>query len=219
MKDIDPPPERCVQFTNAVDTAIVAATPPRRPVDDDTLHLAFGKSIFDETVGLGIVQEAAGILVERGVPFHVHVIGEVTQAVRDIVAASPAAAHITLHGVIKESRAEFFHRIHVGLTPYMDYEDLSYIFPIKVLEHLSQGNPVIATNLPGLAVMVKDGENGLLVRPNDPVEIADAIERLQRDRELWERLASNALRSIRQFDAREKNSGIYAALKEQFRFR
>ncbi len=142
VKDIDPPPGRCVQFTNAIAMETVADAPPKRPADDDTLHLAFGKSIFDETVGLGVVQEAAEILVQRGVPFHVHAIGEVTQEVRNTVAASPVAAHITLHGVIKESRAEFFHRhIHVGLTPYMGYEDLSYIYPIKVLEHLSQGNP------------------------------------------------------------------------------
>ena len=166
VKDIDPPPARCVQFTNAIAMETVASTPPKRPADDDTLHVAFGKSIFDVTVGLGIVQEAAELLVQRGVPFHAHAIGEVTPEVRDIVASSPAAAHITLHGVIKESRADFFHRIHVGLTPYMGYEDLSYIYPIKVLEHLSQGNPVIATNLPGLAVMVRDGENGLLVKPN-----------------------------------------------------
>ncbi len=66
--------------------------------------------------------------------------------------------------------------------------------------------------------MVRDGENGLLVKPNDPVDIADAIERLQGDRGLFERMAANALSSIRQFDAREKNRGIYAALKERFRF-
>ena len=49
-----------------------------------------------------------------------------------------------------------------GLVPYMNFEDLKYIYPIKVLEHLSQGNPVIASDLPGLTVMVQDGYNALI---------------------------------------------------------
>lgn len=216
VKDINPLPQRCVQFTNAIAMENVADSPPSRRDDDDTLHLAFGKSIFDETVGLGIVQEAAEILVQRGVPFHVHTVGEVTQKVREAIMISPAASHFTLHGFIKQFRAEFYHSVHVGLTPYMDYEDLSYIYPIKVLEHLSQGNPVIATDLPGLSVMVRDGENGFLVKPNDPVALADAIESLQSDRSLYDRMATDALASIRQFDAREKNLGIYTALRERF---
>lgn len=49
-----------------------------------------------------------------------------------------------------------------GLVPYMNFEDLKYIYPIKVLEHLSQGNPNIASDLPGLTVMVQDGYNALI---------------------------------------------------------
>lgn len=215
VKDIDPPADRCVQFTNAITMAIVAAAPPERPADDDTLHLGFARSTFDDTFGLDIVRQAAAILVARGVPFHIHVIGDLDKVGRELLGSSPAGVHFSVHGVIPESRADFFRRIHAGLCPYKAFEDVSYIFPIKVLEHLSQGNPVIATNLPGIAVMVKDGENGLLVKPDNATDLANAIERLQKDRGLWERLARNALTSIRRFDAGEKNRHIFATLNNR----
>jgi glycosyltransferase involved in cell wall biosynthesis len=210
VRDIDPPAERCVQFPNAIDPSLVARAPPVRPVDDDTLHLAVGKSMFDDTVGLDLLVDAARRLAAQACPFHIHVIGGVPPAAFARVQASPVAQHFTLHGVTEAPRAEVFGQAHVGLVPYLPYEDLSYIFPIKVLEHLSQGNPVVASNLPGLAATIRDGYNGLLVEPGDPRALAEAVLRLQRDRALWERLAHNALESVRLYDARDKNRRIFA---------
>ncbi|MFD6139353.1 glycosyltransferase family 4 protein [Promicromonospora sp. NPDC060271] len=43
------------------------------------------------------------------------------------------------------------------------------------------GRPVVASRTQGLAEIVKDGETGLLVRPEDPVALADAIAELLDD--------------------------------------
>lgn len=43
------------------------------------------------------------------------------------------------------------------------------------------GRPVVASRTQGLAEIVKDGETGLLVRPDDPVALADAIAALLDD--------------------------------------
>jgi glycosyltransferase involved in cell wall biosynthesis len=43
------------------------------------------------------------------------------------------------------------------------------------------GRPVVASRTQGLAEIVKDGETGLLVRPDDPVALADAIAGLLDD--------------------------------------
>ena len=95
----------------------------------------------------------------------------------------------------------------------MDLEDLKYIYPIKVLEHLSQGNPVIASDLPGLGVMVQDGYNGLLVPPNDAEALAQAVQMLADDYRLWERMAKNALESIKKFNAYDKNKKMFNTIK------
>jgi len=40
------------------------------------------------------------------------------------------------------------------------------------------GTPVVGTRVGGIPYLVRDGENGLLVAPGDPIELAAALERL-----------------------------------------
>ena len=60
------------------------------------------------------------------------------------------------------------------------------------LEALASGRPLIATNVGGIPEIVRDGENGLLVRQKDAVALAAAIERLCASPELRERLSLRA---------------------------
>ena len=57
------------------------------------------------------------------------------------------------------------------------------------------GRPVIASRVGSFAEYVRDGENGLLVPPGDPVALADAITRLRSDPELARRLAAGAAKT------------------------
>ncbi|MBI4972067.1 MAG: glycosyltransferase family 4 protein [Candidatus Omnitrophica bacterium] len=51
-------------------------------------------------------------------------------------------------------------------------------FGLCILEGMSAGKPVVATNVGGIYMMVKDGENGFLVPPHDPVALAERINGL-----------------------------------------
>lgn len=63
-------------------------------------------------------------------------------------------------------------------------------FGIVYLEAGYFSKPVIASRLGGVADAVRHEENGLLVDPNSPTELASALLRLCRDRQLRERLGS-----------------------------
>src|ERR671931_2004370 len=65
-----------------------------------------------------------------------------------------------------------------------------------VVEALCRGRPVAATQVGGIRDLVRDGENGLLVSPGDTRELADALVRILTDRELAERLAARARKSV-----------------------
>ncbi|HLE99114.1 MAG TPA: glycosyltransferase, partial [Gaiellaceae bacterium] len=69
-------------------------------------------------------------------------------------------------------------------------------FPHTVVEALAVGCPVIATAVGGVPEVVRDGENGLLVPPNDVAALAEAIRRFFDDDELRRRLAGAASRSV-----------------------
>ena len=53
--------------------------------------------------------------------------------------------------------------------------------PIALLEAMSAGLPVIATQVEGVEEVITEGENGLLVPIGDTAALADAILRLLAD--------------------------------------
>jgi glycosyltransferase involved in cell wall biosynthesis len=64
-------------------------------------------------------------------------------------------------------------------------------FPLAVLEALLARSAVVAADVGSIAEVVRDGETGLLVPPDDPSGLARAISRLLDDRDLRERLGCN----------------------------
>lgn len=64
--------------------------------------------------------------------------------------------------------------------------------PLVVIEALSIGIPVIASNLEGVASVVRNRRNGLLVKPGDVTSLAEALTEIDRDKEMREFLANGA---------------------------
>jgi glycosyltransferase involved in cell wall biosynthesis len=60
--------------------------------------------------------------------------------------------------------------------------------PLVALEAFAAGVPVLGANLGGIAELVRDGVNGILVAPDDPVAWAATIRRLADDRHVIDRL-------------------------------
>ena len=52
---------------------------------------------------------------------------------------------------------------------------------MSLLEAAACGRPLIATDVPGCREIARQGVNALLVPPNDPTSLADAIETLAND--------------------------------------
>jgi glycosyltransferase involved in cell wall biosynthesis len=74
-------------------------------------------------------------------------------------------------------------------------------FPHGVVESLAVGTPVIATRTGGVAEVVRDGENGLLVEPGDTRAFVAAVRRYLDDADLQKQLRAAALPSIAEYDA------------------
>lgn len=68
--------------------------------------------------------------------------------------------------------------------------------PTVLLEAMSCGLPVVATAVSGNLDVVYDGENGILISPKKPKEMADAISMLLDDDEMKRKLGEAARRTI-----------------------
>jgi glycosyltransferase involved in cell wall biosynthesis len=74
-----------------------------------------------------------------------------------------------------------------SLLPHFDIFVLSSLWEgmsNSLLEAMAAGKPVVATDAGGSPEVVIDGKTGILVPPNDPEALADAMLRLLADREL-----------------------------------
>jgi glycosyltransferase involved in cell wall biosynthesis len=83
-------------------------------------------------------------------------------------------------------------------------------FPHAVVEALAVGTPVIATRTGGVSEVVRDGENGLIVEPNDLDALTAAIRRFFDEPGLAERLRANAAPSVEEYAA----DRVYGRLEE-----
>ena len=74
--------------------------------------------------------------------------------------------------------------------------------PNVIVEAQSQSRAVISTPISGIPELIEDGVNGALIPPNDPVQLADALERLSRDPKMRNEMGENGMNKVREhFDA------------------
>ncbi len=71
--------------------------------------------------------------------------------------------------------------------------------PLTLLEAMATGMPVVTTNSCGMADVVEDGANGLLVEPANSEALVAATERLCRSVELRERLGLAGQETMRDY--------------------
>lgn len=86
--------------------------------------------------------------------------------------------------------------------------------PHSAVEALSVGVPVVATAVGGVPEVVHDGENGLLVAPGRPDELAAAIRRVLEEPGLRRRLAAGAKPSVEAISSEAIYSRLEAVLAE-----
>jgi glycosyltransferase involved in cell wall biosynthesis len=75
----------------------------------------------------------------------------------------------------------------------------TFTSPLKLFEYMAAGRAIVASDLPALREILRDGGNALLVPAGDPDALAAAIRRLLDDEALTERLSRQAFADAREF--------------------
>lgn len=77
-------------------------------------------------------------------------------------------------------------------------------FPVVLLEAMASGKPVVSSDVDGNTELVIDDETGLIVPPGNPSAMAEAIERLARDRQKTKIMGANGRKRIKALFSFEK---------------
>lgn len=91
-------------------------------------------------------------------------------------------------------------------------------FSLAALETMALGRPTVVSKVGGLTEFVVDGQNGLLVAPDDAPALARALTRLLDDQPLRARLGTQASVTAEEFDVTpvtRRHAGYFAELAER----
>jgi glycosyltransferase involved in cell wall biosynthesis len=87
--------------------------------------------------------------------------------------------------------------------------------PLKVLEGMAAGIPVIASDLPAVRELGEHGRHLLLVKPGSVDQIAQAVLQLRSDPDLWRRLSTAARERIVSHYTWERSGAALSAVCEE----
>ena len=157
---------------------------------DPPMIVAIGRLIVKK--GFANLIRACALLVERGRPFRCEIFGEgpLENQLLGQIGESGLKELVQLPGPKPQHQLrERLAAANVFVLPSVpEAEGGMDNLPTVIMEAMATGLPVISTRIGGIPEMVIDNETGFLVRPDDPVALADAIEKVINDRSLGQKL-------------------------------
>ena len=194
-------PDRVHLVYHGLDLSRFPPPPPREAVGP-TRILAVGRAV--EKKGLDTLLKALAALPELDWRFTHIAGGPLLDELKALAATLGIAERCEWLGkqpqerVLEAYRAADIFALPCRIAADGDRDGL----PNVIVEAQSQRLPVVSTPVSGVPELVADGENGLLVPPDDVAALAGALERLIREPDLRERLGAEGERRVRAgFDA------------------
>jgi glycosyltransferase involved in cell wall biosynthesis len=170
-----------------------------------------------EKKGLDTLIDACALLRRRGVACTLRIFGDGPQraALESRVATHGIGDAVLFGGAVpQEEIAREMAACHAFVLPCRRdrHGDMDGI-PTVFMEAMASGRPVVSCAISGIPELVRDGETGLVVPPDDPAALADALARLATDPALAARLGTSARALVeRQHDQRTTARRMIALL-------
>ncbi len=156
--------------------------------------------------GIFVILKALELLVnERGkldtgeLPIHLHIFGSGDKVYVDELQAflqeKRLAQAVTFHGKIPQDELiAYYDRSDIMLVPSLWQEP----FGLVIAEAMARRLPVIASNFGGPAEILTHDVDGLLIKPGDEEELAQAISLLMKNPEKRKQLGEAAYATVRE---------------------
>lgn len=145
--------------------------------------------------GFAFLLRACALLKKRGLKYRCTIVGEgeERESLEALHARLELGDHVVLAGrKTQEELKSYLAEAHVFVLPCVVSEDgWRDGIPVALMEAMAARIPVVTTSILGLPELVRHNDTGLLVAPEDPDGLAEAIERLSNDASLRARLTES----------------------------
>ena len=174
-------PARVHTLANGVDTTRI--TPAPMAAEDEATFTVGFVGTLKPWHGLPTLLEALALMLADDPSYRLLLVGdgpqrEVLQTLADRLGISAA---IELTGAVEPVAIPAqLHRMQVAVAPYPAGGDF-YFSPLKLQEYLAAGLPTVASAVGNLPAVLGHGRLGVLVEPEEPRKLADAITALRQD--------------------------------------
>ncbi len=200
------PAERISLVPNAVDSALVgrdvdspAGARARLGLPEDGFWVGSVSSIVDYE-GFDVLVRAVALLRAEGVPVRCAIVGDgvARPGLARLAERLGVSDAVLLPGRVPRDEAIRWHQaLDAFVVPRLDTEVCRTVTPLKPIEAMALGRPVVASDLPALAEVVAAPGTGVLAAPGDPAALAAALHGLAGDPDLVARLGAKGRRFAR----------------------
>jgi len=168
--------------------------------------------------GLDAVLDAAKLVANGALSKEIHFILLGDGADRQRLAQRCDKEKLTnvtmIASVPKDQVADYWSLLDVSLIHLKDTELFSTVIPSKIFESMGMGVPIVLGVRGESAEIVSDAECGLIVPPENPGAIAEAIQHLFQCPTYREELGRNALKHAKKYDRSNLASAMLAILED-----
>lgn len=152
--------------------------------------------------GFDVLINAVALLRDRGVDAELVIAGESgseSGAVCRLVADLGLTEAVTIIGTVTQEQllGEYRRSTVFALACRVDDDGDRDGIPNVLVEAMASGLPVVSTTVSGIPELVADGENGLLVPPDDAESLAEALWRVGKDPALATKLGVSGRDTVR----------------------
>jgi glycosyltransferase involved in cell wall biosynthesis len=145
--------------------------------------------------GIGTLLEATAMLRARGLPARALIVGDGPEraALQRQAAQAGLAGAAVFTGRVPASKVRQFHALlDVFVVPRTPDRVCQLVTPLKPVEAMASGLCVVTSEVKALTEIVKHEVTGMQTVPQDPVSLADCLERLIYSPDIRRKLGDNA---------------------------
>jgi glycosyltransferase involved in cell wall biosynthesis len=105
--------------------------------------------------------------------------------------------NVILHDSVPYTQvADFYNNSKIGLGIFLPIETHKIILQIKLFEYMNFGLPIVGSNFGHIHKIIENDQVGIAINPENPEEIAEALNNLLSDEKLYNTFSKNGMDAV-----------------------